>query len=135
MGTDLLEVLLDRENTQLQAVSILSLQCPCGKAGVTVPSLYSVPALAVPTQLSSSPLAFFWALVAPSTRRGCSFSFFFFFFQMCLSNIYILNFTLFLFFFYNIIYLRQGGDRESGLWHIPAGYSCPEKSDNKNIGF
>lgn len=79
MGIDLLEVLLDRENTQLQAVSILSLQCPCGKAGVIVPSLYSVPTLAVPTQLSSSPLAFsgLWLLQALEGVAAFLFSFFF----------------------------------------------------------
>lgn len=75
IGIGLWEVLLDQENTQLQAKSILSVQCPCGKAGVMVPSPYTVSTLAVPTQPSSSPLAFSWSLVALNAKGVCRFSF------------------------------------------------------------
>lgn len=104
IGIGLWEVLLDQENTQLQAKSVLTVQCPCGKVGVMAPSLYTVPTLAVPTQPSSSPLAFSWSPVALNAKGVCRFSFFLFFRYAYQIYISFLNFTLLL--FYNIIYLR-----------------------------
>lgn len=121
---------------ELQVKSIARVQCTRGKVEITVPSLHTVPTLAMPTQNSSLALSFCLALVAPSAKRDLQVLFFDYYFYVLIRYV----FSKFLFLFFILILLLQCYLFEvQGSWGTDSfahshRYSWPEENYNKAFG-